>query len=491
MLNAQVGIPNKSQAIEAVDSPTRQRPPAAAEALRDRNAMFQLEARAVLEQWAEHLACESGASLDEIVTADLLVRVSESQAHIPPGLVPKFVSLQVDGKLVPAADDCPEAVAFFETVVRKVLLDLDTVYAEDGSRFSNLAPSSQTVEFDQWCLAWTQASVAVGTEWMFRAGEDTLRGAIRALWVSPLPQFRGQGRNGMLRATLPNKLNNGLRFDLSATPVVCQVLDHDVRHWQPNGTPPYSNVQVLLSTIDTGRDWNGVYYRGRNVGHIYLAIWLERMGQMLAQPIKGLKMAENTIPPTLPPAVADNLVQAQFRGISALISLYEQGSTPVPVAPGYFAGAVGATSVASEQISGAPWPVDLQFLDGRYMVIPTTREDLSENSIGRIRLQWDRLSGQVDAQWIDLAIVVRWQGQWEVLPVEMVDQPFDEVGLADDSNQDDSPYEELMDLTISQMQVERWPIERLRQALPTAEWAFRRAGLGVFLSGALDLDSVL
>jgi hypothetical protein len=73
-------------------------------------------------------------------------------------------------------------------------------------------------------------------------------------------------------------------------------------------------------------------------------------------------------------------------------------------------------------------------------------------------------------------LVVRVGGQWRILPVDLEDEEAD------------APGQEWVALTLSPRQIKDWEIQTLRQALPKAEWVFRIDGLGVFLTGAMDLD---
>lgn len=152
----------------------------------------------------------------------------------------------------------------------------------------------------------------------------------------------------------------------------------------------------------------------------------------------------------------DMLVSAQYRGVEALVLAW------------------------SEKTETPTLPVDIHHLEASLVVIPSTDDDLSSNCIGRIRLPWT-VPSEVTIQWIDTAIVVRKNGTWMVLPVEMCDM--------EDEPPEDDLDEEWVYPTLSSYQLPNWSVHDLRQALTASKWVYRTSGLGVFLSGAIDLDT--
>jgi hypothetical protein len=322
---------------------------------------------------------------------------------------------------------------------------------------------------------------------MFLAkGKDgTLKSAIRDLWRNEeLTQLRGFGP-GQFRRTLPTD-HEHLIFNLVATPGICQVLDHDVRHWTPPAT--YSNVKINMADLHRVDTRSESYSRGLNVHHIYMAVWLERVAILLADSQQGAAMSDDEdplgdLPPLLTKDLAEELVYGQFRGVSALLTLLAQGSQggrALSGEPSWYAGAAtpsGPSGGAAEAtFTGAPWPIEVGYLERRHVVLESNESDLRSNSIGRIRLPWG-LVGQNLPEWLDFALIVRADNRWQVLPVRLVPE------------QADKPDQEWVALTLKSQHCRNWDIRSLRQALTKAEWAFRIERDGVFLSGAMVLDA--
>lgn len=483
LLAGSVAIAARFDALEGGSAGIRERPPAATEAARDRSAMLMLAARAALEGCNSVLSKSGGCVRAELSLDALMARIGNAEWTAPIVLSPARVRPKDHHATaeVGPAQGIDEMETYFGAFLPRLLADLDGQYAAAGTRFAQLLPGalalSSEQRYAQWCRAWGRSVAAVATEWMLLAGGGTVQGAAAVLWRGCLPRFRGRGEPP--RGALPTA-DKYLEFDLHAAPLLCQLLHHDDAHWKATGSDR-SRVRIRMPALDYESRRSRVFYRGRNVGHLYLTVWLEHMAVLLAGHAGTTAMTPQDPPAGLPPALADALVPGHYESAAALVALLGR-SAPLPSAPpNWWAGSrhaaapPGATPAEASLQLGSPAVV--RRLEARHVVTHSHHDDLRDDCVGRMYLPWALLDGRREARWLDVALIVRWQGRWSVLDAELED----ELSAKDDR--------ECVAVLLRPAQRTAPDMQALRRAWIASEWAFRNDRLGVFLTGVVDLDS--
>lgn len=448
-------------------------PDAARKAKQDREAMFRVALRALVDRLiARHDA--------DLTQAELMSRLSRQPLAMPWGIrIDRFGDFQGE---TPEAKDC------FAQHLRNLFAALDEKYGEAGSSFLRALPSdarSSTSEI--WGSLWTRAVEAVTLETLIGMGNGTLQGTQDAIWdYAQFPALRQRTDAARNHVALPS-VDKKLCLTLTATPVLCQIFQHDTSHWRVPRTDghDYSRVVVRYRNIHSERSGGTLFYHGRLASHLYLIVLVQRLAEMLANETEEQGMYMNShpsIPSTdecLPVGLSHELIPAQFKTCSALVALCEGrierpttsttqwfSSSPVSITP----------SVPSSQRS---WPSDVSYLPARHVAVRLDTRGAGD--IGVMRLPW--FSFGDDVQWVDTTLIVRYAGTWQVLPVSI-----HEIAAADDDDESNSAAEEMC-ISLFPEYADRWSVDRLRQAMKRIEWVFRTQGHSAFLAGMLDLDS--
>lgn len=273
-----------------------------------------------------------------------------------------------------------------------------------------------------------------------------------------------------------------MRLNLIATPVLCQIFQHDRGHWCGDA---YRAIDVRVGNIVDERHGGVRYYHGRQPIHLYWVVLVQGFAEMarVAPEEHGMNSQDTTVatPENLPQELANNLIPGQFKPCSALVALCAgEIDRPPSSFKTWFVQPAGTVTLANSSIK-RPWPSDVTYLKAGHVLSPSADSDLGDEAIGVIRLPWAILGDE--AYWVDTTLIVRQQGAWNVLPVFI-----HEHSNPDDEDESSAAADERMTITLLPEHAGRWPLSKLRRAMAGTEWAFHRHGHAAFLAGVLDLD---
>jgi hypothetical protein len=356
---------------------------------------------------------------------------------------------------------------FFENTVSSVLRRLDDLYPR--AEFLNLVPDTydhtDPVNVDSWSYAWSRATAAVATNWLQHEGGNSIHEICTFLLAggsnSLVPKKRGI-------ATLPSD-DPHLRLALTASPLLCQVLHHN-----PSIGDAAKEVIYLKPKYFGSEPIGGVNYTlGRGLIDIYLTTWIESVeAQFLdthdetiytktgLEELEQLIMDSNKALLQLPPTLVGHVSAGQTLTVSALINPDRKKSG----AGVYFSQNGGSGEILAES--------EVFELSSRRLKA-TAAFDKQAECIGSVKLDVAAVSSAHD-QWLSLALIVRFQGSWYAVDLE----------IEEDEDQDD-----LLWLSNLSTNSEPWPMDALHNAFASAKWVYRLAGLGMFVAGSVDLDA--
>lgn len=448
------------------------------EARRDRNAILQMMVAGTLSDLSEQVP---SPEKQRHLFKTLIREFGRDRNPVPPGLMPDRQHGNQNGQGGYAGSS--QAKAFFENRLRKTLGKIDDVYE---SALSTLPPPdydpTDVTSVAAWGLAWTQATAAVATDWLSEKGALTRQGVLHAMQAGGISQFRPNNTAG--GGTLPTS-DKTLRGELWARPLLCQVLRHNPQLEATMDDSSYGVVYFWLKDLTVESSYWTTYPTGRSTAHLYLTVWLERVTSLLSSLTNASPMNTASNFP-LPAALSRDIAPGQHATVSALIERFQD---PCPQNGGsgvWFSGpptsmgtslnvdglptGPGETEVSPAKPSGSRvLPLPQRLVNAQ--PAPADRPEC----LGSIALSWKLLS-KVDcpAEWMDLAFIVHHQQAWHAMVVD----------IEEDETDDNRIW-----LSVDPALAEPWGIEAVRQALASATWVFRRAGLGVFVAGAVDLDA--
>lgn len=468
-------------------------PDGAQQAAKNRESMFRIAIRALVDGHLSLYEKTSGDKTANPSLAELMSRLSKQPLDVPWGIR----ILQVGIPQTPATDhtratrhstaaDTPEAKRFFETHLRNLFTRFDEEYGAAGSQFSKfLPPEAISASPEVWDSLWTRAVEAVALEYLIGMGRGTLRETRDSVWrCHTFPFFRWRTGSARTHVAIPSG-DKSMRLNLLATPVLCQIFQHDPGHWRGFCEHDYSTIDLRIGDIETKRSGLQSYYTGRKLIHLYLLVLVQRLAEMLKVTPEEHEMNTEEItlatPKNLPQELVNNLVPGQFKTCSALVALYEEEIDRPPSSfQTWFLNPASLDLLKTSSIK-RPWPSDVTYLKAGHVLPPCADSDLGDGAIGMIRLPWDILGDE--AYWVDTTLIVRQQGTWSVLPVFI-----HEHSHPDDEDESSAPADETMTITLLPEYADRWSVSKLRRAMAKTEWAFHRHGHAVFLAGVLDLD---
>ncbi len=233
----------------------------------NRRAVLQVMIIKCLKQLADALPEDRHWFLDRVVA------LSES---VPTGVQPVLMPDSERGQhSSPGGFMAHAAKDFFGVRVRSVLKRLDDIYPH--AAFEELAPE----EYDHgdpnnvacWGHAWTQATAAVATNWLQHEGGNTIDGVVQLMLAgrsdSLVPKKRGIG-------TLPSD-DPELRLELTARPLLCQVLHHNPHIGDNAFEVVYLNPRYIGSEPRGGVS----HPTARGLIDIYFTTWVESFATQL------------------------------------------------------------------------------------------------------------------------------------------------------------------------------------------------------------------
>lgn len=370
---------------------------------------------------------------------------------------------------------------------------LDGLYRDDkneheGSNFKGL-PLEATPFSERFNLLFNRAMEAVALEGLFSTWGPNFDSVRAAVWRQQrFPTMRRRkGREARTHVAIPSR-NRSMKFYLRASPMLCQVYEHNRKHWDVDDCNGLSFVNVRVGDIQEKRVNGQTFRHGRTPMHIYLTVLIQRFGHSLGQAQMERRMGttENHAEKFdgLPDDLARNLITGQYKPCSVLIAL-DKGelSPPYPSRPIAWFSSTGANA---ESCGGAlQWPEDVTYLAARHVdAKPAENGTSAPEELGTIHIPWNILGEQVD--WLDTTLIARRNGHWSVIPAMIIEQPCPD---SEDEASTDGDCEPML-VVLSPDLAGDWPVSRLRKALSRATWAYQCRGSAAFLAGALDLDKV-
>lgn len=372
-----------------------------------------------------------------------------------------------------------------DTHINKALECLDELYGGEGSEFQKLlrqAPSDGRHD-----LLLTRALEAVALAGLVATWGNTLVQVRSAIWNQPsFPKLRNRSgpRNRGL-VVIPSD-NNRMKFGLHASPVLCQVYEHDEKHWFADHGGGFSSVDVHVGYITSKSVNSATHYHGRTPIHIYLTVLIQRLGHSLGQAqMEGL-MGTTEIhvdeSAGLPDDLARHLITGQYKPCGALIDLADGKTAPPSGRSSTWFARTGVDTHVG--VAAVQWPKDVHYLRSSHVCAMRSDDGAcGPTDLGTLRIPWAILGEQVD--WLDTTLIARLDGRWSVIPAMILEHPWPDGENEPSADED----HELMHIVLSPDLAGDWPVARLRSALSRATWAYHCRGSAAFLAGALDLDS--
>ena len=455
-----------------------------------RDGLLRLSVWRALRCWQESMA---GAAAQDDAFDALLLRVAGTVSDVPPGIAPALTYA------------CSaSALAFFNEALRGALRRLGGAYPQARQALLDLAdlpPFDDTgVAVQRWGRAWTAAVFGVYVDWLKQRSNARIDGAMADVWGAGAGTVRFKAPAGL--AVLPTR-ERCMHIDLWTGLVPAQLLAHDAARFQrqADGTAWH---RVRLAMHDLGerdlrqRGGTAVHtlFRGLGVEMIYQAVFADAVERTLPPPTEDAAMPAHAPKPTAPagaPLLA--WLGAGQQPNIRLLQRWQPWPTPLlgpnadrraDPAP---AGAAAMTPaqqrvfdawLQSQRVDpDAAHAVQAADLHWRGAVPGTGFRD--EQGLPLVNLGQAALwaAAGADAQWLDVAFVVRSHGRWHPLPLLLHDVAVDgglHTRLLADPAAASSPALDL---------------DRIADALGDPArcfWSVHRGGLGAFVLGAVDLE---
>lgn len=396
------------------------------------------------------------------------------EVDVPPGLAPAL------GYAGSAA-----ALRFFDRDLRAALQRLAQRHDGAGAAF---APFAQAPPYEPsaaaaqgWSRAWSAAVAAVYLDWLRQGAQGRLDRAQQGLWRDSAVRFRAP--SGLV--VLPTR-ERSMHIDLWTDLVLAQALDHSAARW-PRAGERWHRVPVAMHDLGErdrgGRASGGVrtLFRGLGVEMLYQAVFAGRAEAAMAG-----RRAPEPAAAAAPAAVLVVDVPTPRPGQQANLELVLRWHEP----PG-----------GTRRVGSAPAP-RLDDVQRRVLDDWRHRRDGGEApaaGLDAARVDW-RAAGAADAfeaddgralvalghaalwraagaeaDWLDVALVVRHAGRWAEVPLLLHDDAVDG---------------ELRTWLLVDAAALPCGADALRQALAgPACWVARRAGVGVFVMAGVAPDA--
>ncbi|HMV55432.1 MAG TPA: hypothetical protein PKC15_17015 [Rhodocyclaceae bacterium] len=431
---------------------------------------------------------------DDVTSAALMAALCADRAPVPPGLLSEIpdadenaaeVRARFLGGNSPAGLINPSAVRerFLSEDLPKTLRGLEGISPCAAAMAARLEERSADASFKD--RVWTIAAVAAFTDWLFCKGQ-TLRGISRMLLLGTnLPSMRGARR---ISSPLPT--DKDLRVRLAVSPLLAAVLRHQDEQGRRGclsacaSHPSLATATFVLKRL-TSVNSAGVSLRtGTKVVHLYLALWLERIA-LLAK-VDDLRNAMPHTPQTsYPIEVPSDVAPGQVLTVGYLLASFAGLVSPSVSGHWYARPKAKNYLLSRDDFPGVIqcFPaIDRPCADDSAELLCTLTRDVA--------LPLD----QTTLQWVDVELVVRDAGVWRRLPIEMEEAEVDSHVSDDEADGDTEDGDSSARLVYrlwadEERSAHRFDLVAIRCALENARWAYRCAGTGLFLAGAVDLVS--
>ncbi|QLH49948.1 MAG: hypothetical protein HWD57_09270 [Candidatus Accumulibacter cognatus] len=248
--------------------------------------------------------------------------------------------------------------------------------------------------------------------------------------------------------------------------------------------PSLATATFVLKRL-TSVNSAGVSVRtGTKIVHLYLALWLERIA-LLADVDDLRNVMPNTPQISYPIEVPSDVAPGQVLTVGYLLA-----SLAGLVAPSISGRWYARPAAKDYLLSRDDFPGVIQC----YPAIERPCADDSAELLCTLTLDVDLPLDQTTLQWVDVELVVRDAGVWRRLPIEM-----EEVDAASNAGNDEAEGDAEAGDSSARLIYRLWADEErsahridlvaIRSALANARWVHRCDGAGLFLAGAIDLDS--
>lgn len=368
---------------------------------------------------------------------------------------------------------------------------LDGLYRDDkneheGSNFKGFLLEATSFA-ERFNLLFNRAMEAVALEGLFSTwgpNFDSVRAAVWSQQSFPTMRRR-KGIEARTHVAIPSR-NRNMKFDLRASPMLCQVYEHNHKHWYVDDCNGLSFFNVRVGDIQEKRVNGQTYRHGRTPIHIYLTVLIQRLGHSLGQAqMEGL-MGTTEIhvdeSAGLPDDLARHLITGQYKPCGALIDLADGKTAPPSGRSSTWFARTGVDTHVG--VAAVQWPKDVHYLRSSHVCAMRSDDGAcGPTDLGTLRIPWAILGEQVD--WLDTTLIARLDGRWSVIPAMILEHPWPDGENEPSADED----HELMHIVLSPDLAGDWPVARLRSALSRATWAYHCRGSAAFLAGALDLDS--
>ena len=374
--------------------------------------------------------------------------------------------------------------------MRGVLTALARKHDRDGARYASVAPE-QAFECSLPSLAaWSQAwSVAVAGVWLDnlqRHAANDLSRVLCHLWSDAAERVRFRAGTGM--TALPAHAGD-LHLDLWTCAVKAQALVFDGARWRTaGGGRRWHSVRIDMHELGAGEQrmsGNGAAQRIRNglgVEALYQTVFIDRVQALCERAGATEAQAHHAAGEQTIEIEMERPRSGHLPNLKMLLRWRDPGGEPLR-----FADAGPETSLSAADLQALEGLIerhadaalsrvlDARAIDWRAAVSVRVADetDVPPAALGD-GLLWPALDAPV--QWIDPALLVRCDGRWYELPVQLDEAAGGRTCwlLAQDT---------------------AWPphldLQGLRDALATAGaviWLVHETGLGAFVMAAVDAE---
>ena len=434
----------------------------------------------------------AGAAARDDPFGALLLRVAGTVNEVPPGIAPALTYA------------CSaSAIAFFNEDLRSALRRLGDAYPSARQPLTDLADlppfDDSGVAVQRWGRAWTVAVFGVYLDWLKQRSNARIDSAMVDVWGAGAGTVRFKAPARL--AVLPTR-ERSMRIDLWTGLVPAQLLAHDPARFERQAEGAAWH-RVRLAMHDLGerdlrqRGGQAVHtlFRGLGVEMIYQAVFADAVECALPPRVKDATMPVDAPKRTAPAgAPLPSWLGAGQQPNVRLLQRWQPWPTPLlgPNADRRTdpAPAASETMTPAQQRVFDAWLQSQRVDPGAAHAVPAAdlhwrsaaagagfrdEQGLPLVNLGQAAL-WD--AAGADAQWLDVAFVVRSQGRWHPLPLLLHDVAVDgtlHTRLLADPAAASSPALDLDSIAVALGDPAR------------CFWSVHRVGLGAFVLGAVDL----
>jgi hypothetical protein len=384
----------------------------------------------------------------------------------------------------------PTARGFFDHAVRGVLTALARKHDRAGARYASVAPEHafecSLPSLAAWSQAWSVAVAGVWLDNLQRHAANDLSRVLCHLWSDAAERVRFRAGAGM--TALPAHAGD-LHLDLWTCAVKAQALAFDGARWRTaGGGRRWHTVRIDMHELGAGEQrlsGNGAAQRIRNglgVEALYQTVFIDRVQALCERAGAADAKAHHDVSEQTIEIEMERPRSGHLPNLKMLVRWRDPGNEPLR-----FADAGPETSLSAADLqtledlierhadAALSRLLEAHAIDWRGAVSArvTDETNAAPAALGD-GLLWPALDAAV--QWIDPALLVRCDGRWYELPVQL-DEAADGRTcwlLAQDT---------------------AWPphldLQRLRDALATAGaviWLVHESGLGAFVMAAVDAE---